>query len=108
VQPTPADAYDLSNEQDAAGTGFLNLIRAHHALGRRNVEKLTVSMQSLAAAKTPKAFLALQHKFLTDSLADAISDSAAIGRLTTAAFTSAFDPLRNKIGDLRADTTRQE
>jgi hypothetical protein len=106
--PTPAYAYDLSNEQDAAGAGFLNLIRAHHALGRRNVEKLTVSMQALAAVKTPKEFVALQQKFLTESLAAAVSDGAAIGKLTTAAFTAAFDPMRRKIGDLRAGTKRQE
>ena len=106
--PTTAYSYDLSNEQDAAGTGFLNLIRAHHALSRRNVEKLTVAMQALAAVKTPTEFMALQHKLLTESLATALSDSAAIGKLTTAAFTAAFDPMRRKIGDLRAGTARQE
>lgn len=106
--PTAAYAYDLSNEQDAAGAGFLKLIRAHHALGRRTIEKLTVSMQALAAVKTPREFTALQHKFLAESLAAAVSDSAAIGRLTTAAFTAAFDPTRKKIGDLHAGTTRQE
>jgi len=104
----PLSAYEMSNEADPAGTGFLDLIRAHHAMGRRNAEKLAASMQALAAVKTPTEFVELQRKLLTETMATAASDGKTIAKLTTDAFTAAFNPMRKKIGDLRAGARRQE
>jgi len=101
-------AYDLSNDTDSVGKAFLELLRAHHAFGRRNVEQLAVSMQTLATAKTPAEFAALQQRLLAKSIAAAVSDSAVISELTTAAFTAAFEPKRRKIGELKGGAKRQE
>jgi hypothetical protein len=108
AEPTPLDAYNSSNSEDPAGTRFLNLIRAHHAMGRRNTERLAVSMQALAAVKTPTEFVELQHKLLSKTLATVVSDGKTIAKLTTDAFTAAFNPLRKKVGDLRSGAKRQE
>ncbi|HLZ67295.1 MAG TPA: phasin family protein [Aliidongia sp.] len=101
-------AYNLNKGGNAVVTGFQDLIQAYQAIARRNTEKLTASMQALAAARTPKDFVELQQKLLTESVAAAVSDSATIGKLTTAAFTAAFEPMREHIGDLRAGAKRQE
>ncbi len=101
-------AYNLSNDTDSIGKAFLELLRAHHAFGRRTIEQLATSMQALATAETPVAFAALQQRLLAKSIADGASDSAVISALTTAAFTAAFEPMRRKIGDLRGGAERQE
>jgi len=108
TETAPLDAYNLSNSEDPAGTGFLDLIRAHHAIGRRNAEKLAVSMQALAAVKSPTEFVELQHKLLAETMATAVSDGKTIAKLTTDAFSAVFNPLRQKIGDLRSGAKRQE
>lgn len=92
----------------AVASGFQELMQAYQAMARRNTEKLATSMQALAAVKTPTEFIELQQKLLTESVAAAVSDGAAIGKLTTAAFAAAFEPMRKQMGDLRSGAKRQE
>jgi hypothetical protein len=101
-------AYDLSNDTDTVGKAFLELLRAHHALGRRNVEQLAVSIQTLATAQTAAEFATLQKRLLAKSLADAVRDGAVIRELTTTAFSTAFEPMSGKVGELRGGAERQE
>jgi hypothetical protein len=96
------------NDEDPAGTQFLKLIQAHHAAGRRNMERLAASMQALSTAKTPAAFVELQRQLLAETIAAAVSDRKAIGKLTAEAFSAAFNPMRRKIGELRDGAKRQE
>ena len=105
---TPLDAYNLANEGDAAEKAFLDLIQARHAMGRRYSEKLAVSMQALAAVKTPREFSELQRSLLTEAMTDAVNDCETIAKLTAAAFSTAFNPVRMKVGDLLNGETRQE
>lgn len=86
---------------EAVVTGLQNLMQAYQAMARRNGEKLTASMQALAAVKTPTEFVELQRKLLAESVAAAVSDSAAIGKLTATAFTAAFEPMRQQIEKLQ-------
>lgn len=92
----------------AAASGFQELMQAYQSMARRNTEKLTMSMQALAAVKTPTEFIELQQKLLTEGVAAAVSDGATIGKLTTAAFAAAFEPMRKQMGDLRSGAKRQE
>jgi hypothetical protein len=84
-----------------APAGLQDLMQAYQAMARRNGEKLTASMQALAAVKTPTEFVELRRKLLTESVTAAVSDGAAIGKLTTAAFTAAFEPLRRQLERLQ-------
>jgi hypothetical protein len=86
---------------EAVVTGLQNLMQAYQAMARRNGEKLTASMQALAAVKTPTEFVELQRKLLAESVAEAVSDSATIGKLTATAFTAAFEPMRKQIEQLQ-------
>jgi len=101
-------AYNLSNDTDSVGKAFLELLRAHHAIGRRTVEQLEVSIQTLAMAKTSAEFATLQQHLLAKSLADAVRDSAVIRELTSTAFTTGFQPRSGRGGELRGGAERQE
>lgn len=94
-------AKPLAGGSDAVVTGLQNLMQAYQTMARRNGEKLTASMQALAAVKTPTEFVELQRKLMAESVAAAVSDSAAIGKLTAAAFTAAFEPMRKQIEKLQ-------
>jgi len=91
----------FAGDGEAVVTGLQNLMQAYQAMARRNGEKLAASMQALAAVKTPTEFIELQRKLLAESVAAAVSDSAAIGKLTATAFTVAFEPVRKQIEKLQ-------
>lgn len=86
-----------ANGGPAVVAGLQDLMQAYQAMARRNGEKLTASIHALATVKTPTEFMELQRKLVTESVASAVSDSATIGKLTTAAFTAAFEPMRKQV-----------
>jgi hypothetical protein len=103
TRPTPAapTSSTFADGGQAAVAGLRDLMQAYQAMARRNGEKLTASIQALSAVKTPAEFIELQRKLMTESVAAAVSDSAAIGKLTTAAFTAAFEPMRKQVEMLK-------
>ncbi|MDB5362289.1 MAG: putative phasin [Rhodospirillales bacterium] len=90
----------------ADGQGVAELLRAFEQLTKRNSQKLKESMKALKAVKTPQAFMELQQKFMSDSMADAAKDGAKIGELAKTALTAAMEPMRQKIGALQAGAKR--
>jgi hypothetical protein len=90
-------AESLAKSGSAAIAGFQELAKAYQALATKNAERLTTSIQQLATVKTPTEFLELQRKLITEGVEAAVADSAHIAKLTTAAFTAAFEPLQKQV-----------
>lgn len=95
-----------ASESDASGKGVAELLLAFEKLTKRNSQKLKDSMKAMKAVKTPQEFMEIQQKFMTESMADAVKDSAKIGELTKTAMTAAMEPMRKKIGEMQAAAKR--
>ena len=94
---TKANAEALTKSGNAAIAGFQELAKAYQALATKNAEKLTASIQALAAVKSPTEFVELQQKLIQEGVDAAVSDSRNIADLTTAVFTAAFEPVKKQV-----------
>ena len=92
-----ANSHVLGESGNIALTGFQELARAYQALATKNAARLTASIQALAAAKTPTEFVELQQKLMAEGVEAAVGDFRNIAKLTTAAFTASFEPLRKQM-----------
>jgi len=98
---TKANAEALTQSGNAAIAGFQELAKAYQSLATKNAEKLTSSIQALAAVKSPDEFIALQQKLIKEGVESAVSDSRNIAELTTAVFTAAFAPVQKQVEALK-------
>jgi hypothetical protein len=87
----------LTRSGNAAISGFQELAKAYQELATRNAERLTASLQALAAVRTPSEFAELQRKLITEGVDAAVSDSSNIARLTAAVFAAAFEPVQKQV-----------
>ena len=78
--PTNTDV--VVKRGNAAIAGFQELAKAYQALATKNAERLSSSLQALAAVKSTTELMALQ------------------GKLTTAVFTAAFEPITKPMAAL--------
>jgi hypothetical protein len=104
--PTKANIAAMAKSEDAAVAGFHELAEAYQALATKNAEKLTASIQALAAVKTPVEFIEVQQKLIKEGVASAVSDSTKIGNLTAAVFTAAFAPVKKQFEALQSTATK--
>jgi phasin family protein len=84
----------LTQSSTATIAGAKELAAAYQALAVKNAEKLTASIQALAAVKNPVEFIELQQKLIKEGVESAVSDSQHIAELTAAVFTAAFEPMK--------------
>jgi len=91
---------------DASAQGMQELLKGFEMMSKRNSQKLKDAMKAFKAVKTPKEFMELQQKMMSDSMADAKADSAKIGELAKIAMTAAFEPMRKKFDDMKAGMKR--
>ena len=99
VTKTSTDA--LTKSGNAAISGFQELAKAYQDLATKNAEKLTTSIQALAAVKSPTEFVELQQKLIKEGVESAISDSRKIAELTVSVFTVAFEPVKQQVESLQ-------
>jgi phasin family protein len=90
-----ADA--LTQSGNASRAAFQELIKAYQELLTKNAKNLTAAMQAMAAAKSPTELIELQQRLIKEGVETAASDSERIARLTTAVFTAAFEPVKNRV-----------
>jgi len=92
------DNVDALTESGSASTAAVReLTRAYQELATKNVKNLTAAMQALGTVKSPTEFIEVQQRLIREGVAAAVSDSEHIARLTTAVFTSAFEPVRKRM-----------
>lgn len=83
-----------SQETNAA---FQELTKAYQELATENVRNLTAAIKSISTVKSPTEFINLQQKLIKEGVDSAVNASQHIAQLTTAVFTSAFEPLKKQI-----------
>ena len=96
-----ANADAMTKSGNAAIAGFQELAKAYQALATKNAEKLTASIQALAATKSPTEFFELQQTLIKEGVDAAVSDSQDIAKLTAAVFTAAFEPVQAQVTALQ-------
>jgi phasin family protein len=87
----------LSQSSAASRAAVQELTKAYQELASKNVHNLTAAVQALSAVKSPTEFIELQQKLLKEGVEAAVADSRHIAQLTTAVFTSAFEPVKKQI-----------
>ena len=90
-------AVALTDSSNASRTAVQDLTWAYQDLATQNAKNLTAAMQALAAVKSPTEFMELQQRLIKEGVEAAVRDSLHIAQLTTAVFTSAFEPLKKQI-----------
>lgn len=103
---TKANAEALTKCGSAAIAGYQELAKAYQALATKNAEKLTASIQSLAAVKTPAEFIELQQKLVKEGVEAAVADSRNIAELTQSVFTQAFEPVKAQVETLQKSVAK--
>jgi len=96
----------VTRSSAATFAGIQELTKAYQALATKNAEKLTASMQALAAVKSPVEFLELQRRLITEGVEAAVSDCSNIAKLTTAVFAAAFEPMQKQAELLQSSLKR--
>lgn len=94
---TKANIEALTEGGNAAISGFQELAKAYQALATKNAEKLTASIQALAAVKSPDEFVSLQQSLIKEAVDAAMADSKEIADLTTKVFSTAFEPVKKQV-----------
>ena len=94
---TKANADELTKSGNAAIAGFQELAKAYQDLATKNADRLTASIQALAAVKTPTEFVELQQKLIKEAVDAAIADSKKISDLTTSVFNKSFEPVKLQV-----------
>ena len=89
---------------NASKAAVQELTKAYQELAAQNVKNLTAAMQALAAVKSPTEFMELQRRLIKEGVEAAVKDSQLIAQLTTAVFTSAFEPVRKQIEAVQKST----
>ena len=87
----------LSESGNASKAGVQELTKAYQDLAAKNVQNLTAAVRALSAVKSPTEFIELQQKLIKDGVEAAVSDSRHIAQLTSAVFTTAFEPVKKRI-----------
>ena len=87
----------LSQSSAASRAAVQELTKAYQELASKNVHNLTAAVQALSAVKSPTEFIELQQKLLKEGVEAAVADRRHIAQLTTAVFTSAFEPVKKQI-----------
>ena len=98
-----ANQETLASSSTAALNGLQELTKAYQALATRNAERLTASIQELAAVKTPAQFFELQRKLMTEGIEAAVNDGGHIAKLTAAVFAGAFEPVQKQFEALQSN-----
>lgn len=98
-----ADA--LAKSGSASTAALQKLSAAYRELATKNVRNMTAAMQALAAVKSPTEFIELQQKLVKDSLEAAVRDSQHIAQLTSAVFTTAFEPVKRQMEAVQKGVT---
>jgi phasin family protein len=97
-----ADA--LTESGNASRAAIQELTKAYQELASKNAKNLTAAMQALAAVKSPAEFMELQQRLIKEGVAAAVRDSRHIAQMTTAVFTSAFEPVKKQIEAVQKST----
>jgi hypothetical protein len=87
----------ITKSGKAAIAGFQELAKAYQHLATKNSDRLTSSMQALAAVKTSAEFVELQTRLIKEGVEAAVTDGAHIRKLTATVFTTAFEPVREQV-----------
>ena len=82
---------------NASRTAIQELTKAYQELATKNAKNLTAAVQALAAVKSPAEYIELQQRLIKEGVEAAVSDSRHITQLTTAVFTTAFEPIKKRI-----------
>ena len=96
-----ANIASLTESGHAVGAAVQQLSKAYQELATRNANNLTVAMKALSAVKSPAEFIEIQQKLIKEGVQAAVADSQNIVQLTTAVFTSAFEPVKKQIEALQ-------
>jgi len=96
----PINTDAIVKSGNAAIAGFQELAKAYQALATKSAERLSSSLQALAALKSPAELMALQGKLMSEAVDAAVKDSSNIAKLTTAVFTAAFEPITKPMAAL--------
>ncbi len=88
----PINTDAIVKSGNAAIAGFQELAKS--------AERLSSSLQALAALKSPAELMALQGKLMSEAVDAAVKDSSNIAKLTTAVFTAAFEPITKPMAAL--------
>jgi phasin family protein len=70
------------------------LTKAYQDLATKNAKNLTAAIQRLSAVKNPAEFIEVQSR---QGVETAVSDCRHIVQLTSAVFTTAFEPVKKQI-----------
>jgi hypothetical protein len=92
--PSAAASTDSATSASAA---FKELSKAYQDLATRNAANLKSSIQALAAVKSASEFIEVERRLIKEGVQAAVSDSQNIAHLTTAVFTAAFAPVKQRI-----------
>ena len=88
------NAEAVTDAGNASRPAVMELTQAYQELAIKNAKNLTEAMRALAAVKSPSEFMELQQRLVKEGVEAAVRDSQHIAQLTTAVFTSAFQPLK--------------
>jgi phasin family protein len=103
---TKDNAEALTESGTASRTAVQELTKAYQELATKNAKNLSEAIHELSAVKSPTEFLELQSKLIKAGVEAAVSDSRHIAQLTTAVFTSAFEPVKKQIEAMQKTATR--
>jgi phasin family protein len=87
----------LTESGNAPTTAVQELTKAYQDLATKNAKNLTAAIQRLSAVKNPVEFLELQQKLMREGVEASVSDCRHIAQLTSAVFTTAFEPVKKQI-----------
>ncbi len=91
------NAEALTKSSSASSAALEQLTAAYQELATKNARNLTAAMRALTAVKNPAQFVELQQRLIKDGISAAVADSRHIAQLTSAVFTAAFQPMKNRI-----------
>jgi phasin family protein len=95
----------LTESGTASRTAVQELTKAYQQMATKNAKNLTEAIHALSAVKNPAEFFELQQRLIKDGVEAAVSDSRHIAQLTTAVFTSAFEPVKKQIEAMQKTAT---
>jgi len=87
----------LTESGNAPATAIQELTKAYQDLATNNAKNLTAAIQRLSAVKNPVEFIELQQKLIKEGVEAAVRDCRHIAQLTSAVFTTAFEPVKKRI-----------
>jgi hypothetical protein len=91
----------LTESGHASAAALQTLSKAYQELATRNAANLTAAIKALSAVKSPAEFIEIQQRLIKEGVQAAVADSQNIVQLTTAVFTSAFEPVKKQIESLQ-------